>query len=246
MARAIAEVLGGRPAERVIDKVLRSHRAWSPEQRTAAVEAIFGVALWRRRLAFGLGASAPETAAPRSLLFSLLRDLAGLPSEQAAILAGLDPSEPLPPVRDAPTDLADRCSLPDWLTETIGRELGPEADAFADALNVPGPICLRANLLRTTSAELARRLDAEGVRTRPGTWAPTCLVVESERPNILALESYRMGLFEVQDEGSQLLGALVEGLPGEALLDLCAGAGGKSLLLAAQAGGQGRVHAFDS
>jgi 16S rRNA (cytosine967-C5)-methyltransferase len=62
---------------------------------------------------------------------------------------------------------------------------------------------------------------------------------------VYGLGAHRDGLFEVQDEGSQLLGAAVGARPGESVLDLCAGAGGKTLLLAADVGAGGRVHAAD-
>ena len=153
---ALDEVLAGRPADRVIDRVLRANRSWSPEQRTAAVEAIFGVSLWRRRLAYQLGGCDLRALGARPALFSLLRDLAGLAEDQAASLAGLLREGPPPQVREPPSGLADRCSLPDWLAEALERELGPEAGLLADALNLPGPICLRANLLRS-SGDVAHR-----------------------------------------------------------------------------------------
>jgi 16S rRNA (cytosine967-C5)-methyltransferase len=122
----------------------------------------------------------------------------------------------------------------------------PQApEALADALDAPGPVCLRANLLRTSREELAARLADEGVRTRPGALARSCLVVTSPRPNLLGLAAWREGLFEVQDEGSQLLGEALGVAPGEAVLDACAGAGGKTLLLAAAASPGGTVHAVD-
>jgi 16S rRNA C967 or C1407 C5-methylase (RsmB/RsmF family) len=69
--------------------------------------------------------------------------------------------------------------------------------------------------------------------------------VTTPRPNVLGLAAWREGLLEVQDEGSQLLGEAVAARPGEAVLDACAGAGGKTLLLAAAVGAAGRVHAAD-
>ena len=76
-------------------------------------------------------------------------------------------------------------------------------------------------------------------------YAPDALHLDG-RPNVLGLRAHQEGLFEVQDEGSQLVGTLVEARPGQRLLDLCAGAGGKTLLLAAGLQGQGQVDAYDT
>jgi 16S rRNA (cytosine967-C5)-methyltransferase len=120
-----------------------------------------------------------------------------------------------------------------------------EAAALALALDVPGPVCLRANTLRVTRPQLAERLAAEGIPTHPCTASPVGLIAE-HRFNVLGSPSHRAGLFEVQDEGSQLIGLLLEAAPGESVLDLCAGAGGKTLLLAAAMENRGSLHAFDT
>lgn len=237
---ALGRVLSGEPAERVLDRTLRAHRHFSREQRQALAEAVFNVGLWRRRLAFHLGT--PEAPAP-GLLQAFLQLLAGLPATEAARLAGL--STPLPLLQDEPPSLALRFSFPDWLAEHFTRELGPAAEELCAHLNVPGPITLRANLLRTSREALAERLCSEGVETRPGTLSPLALHIEGPKPNLYGLASYQEGLFEVQDEGSQLLGLLVEARPGETVLDLCAGAGGKTLLLGAALRNQGRLMAYD-
>jgi 16S rRNA (cytosine967-C5)-methyltransferase len=247
----LSAVLSGHAAERVLDRFLRDHRGLSSEGRAAVAEAVFGVALWRRRLAWHASASPPGTRSEveaalgsdrRVLLAALLRDLGGAP--RAEEIAGLAPGT-LPAARPAPAELALRFSLPDWLAATLVREVGVEAEALADALNAPGPICLRPNRLRTTPAALAAQLAAEGVATRPGKLVPSALVVTSARPNVYGLASHRAGLFEVQDEGSQLVAELLDARPGEAVLDLCAGAGGKALHLAAAVGVTGKVHATD-
>lgn len=236
----IARVLAGSAAERVLDRLLRDHRDLRGEQRAAIAEAIFGVGIWRRRLRFHLGR---DDAPPLHLLASLLRDVAGIDADEAERLAAAGGA--LPPPRPPPRELALRFSLPDWLAETLAREAGAEAEALADALGTPGPICLRPNSLRTTPEALASRLGAEGVATRPGALVPSALVVTSPRPNLYGLAAMRDGLAEVQDEGSQLLGALLRASPGESVLDLCAGAGGKALQLAAAVGRGGAVHATD-
>lgn len=231
-------MLGGAAAERVLDRFLRSRRDLSTDGRRTAAEAIFGVGLWRRRLRFHAG----EDASPLLLLASLLRDLAG--RDDAERLCGLRAGalpRPVPP----PADLATRHSLPDWLAAILEREAGAEAPLLAHALNLPGPVFLRANRARTSRDVLAARLAAEGIETRPTRLAPDGLEVLSPRPNLLALPSFQEGLLEVQDEGSQLLGEAVGALPGETVLDLCAGAGGKTLQLAAAVGPAGTAHACD-
>ncbi|WP_242392491.1 RsmB/NOP family class I SAM-dependent RNA methyltransferase [Anaeromyxobacter oryzisoli] len=238
---ALAEVLAGAPAERIVDRALRDRRSLDRAGRAAAAEALFGVGLWRRRLRAQLGA--PD-APPPLLLAALLRDLGGRTGADAERLSGLA-SGALPPPRPPPEDLADRWSLPDWLAAELRLAAGDDAAALAEALARPGPICLRANTLRAPAAAIAARLAAEGLATRPGHLAPDALVALDARPNLYGLAALRDGAVEVQDEGSQLLGAIVGARPGEAVLDACAGAGGKALLLAAAVGRTGRVHAAD-
>ncbi|MFE8601120.1 RsmB/NOP family class I SAM-dependent RNA methyltransferase [Archangium violaceum] len=239
-AEALSLILSGSPAERVLDRTLRSHRDLSREQRQALAEALFNVGLWRRRLGFLLGNT---DATPSALLFAFLHGLAGVPSGEAARFSGV--GAPLPLSSEEPPSLALRYSLPDWLAEHFSRELGPAADDFCAHLNVPGPITLRVNPLRTSREALAERLRSEGVETRPGTLSPLALHVVGPRPNLYGLDSLREGLFEVQDEGSQLLGLLVEARPGESVLDLCAGAGGKTLQLAAAMENRGKLLSYD-
>ncbi|HUK65985.1 MAG TPA: RsmB/NOP family class I SAM-dependent RNA methyltransferase [Anaeromyxobacteraceae bacterium] len=248
----LGEVLSGVPAEQVIDRLLRSRRSLGREARCAVAEAVFGVGLWRRRLAwhagfFGAAADKAlfERAQGRKLLFALLRDLARIPGDEAAALLELSKAS-LPEQRPPPEDLELRSSLPAWLAAVLRDEAGAEAAALAEALALPGPIGLRPNFLRTTSRALAVRLAEQEVSTRPGLLAPGALVVTSRRPNIYGLKAHQEGLFEVQDEGSQLVGALLGARPGESVLDLCAGAGGKALLLAAAVGPHGVVHATDA
>ena len=240
VAETLSHVLSGSPAERVLDRTLRAHRQLSRTQRQALAEAVFNVGLWRRRLGFYLGD--PDAPAP-ALLHAFLHQLAGVPAEASARLAGIGSPPGL--VAEEPPSLALRYSLPDWLADHFSRELGPAAEDFCAHLNVPGPITLRVNRLRTTRDALGERLRSEGLETRPGALSPLALHVVGPRPNLYGLASLREGLFEVQDEGSQLLGLLVEARPGETVLDLCAGAGGKTLLLGAALENQGRLLAYD-
>ncbi len=242
LVAAIERVLANEAAERVLDRYLRNHRQFDSRERAQAAEAIFGVALWRRRLA--------QSAAPAGgLRWSDETHPSDLPAHAAALFdALLDLSRELARDPQAHAALAPPvlCSLPDWLWEHLREQLGDAAAReFAQAICRPGPVFLRANRLRADRARLAGSLRAEGIGTAPCDFAPDGLRVLTARPNLLGSQAFRRGEFEAQDEGSQLLGELLEAEPGETLLDLCAGAGGKSLQLAAQVGAAGRVLCFD-
>jgi 16S rRNA (cytosine967-C5)-methyltransferase len=209
----------GAPAEKVLDKFLRANRGFTADERQVAAESVFGIALWRIRLEHTCGSS----ASPREWVEALQRI----------------------PTASPPPDDRVRYSVPQWLWEIFVREVGAEAAALSDAINLPGPVCLRANALHTDRDRLAQRLRTENIETRPTARAAHGLVVISPRPNLFGSAAWRAGMFEVQDEGSQLLAELLQAQPGEAVLDLCAGAGGKSLALAAAVGPKGRVHVAD-
>jgi 16S rRNA (cytosine967-C5)-methyltransferase len=241
LAGPLEAVLSAEPAERVLDRLLRAHRDFSAPQRQAVAEALFGIGLWRRRLQTHVGSS----ALPALLLFSLVHHLGGRPAQEARALAGLAPDAWLPE-GPGPSCWEEALSVPQWLAAHLKAELGEaEALRFCAALTTPAPIFLRANLLATGRPELQERLWREGVDTVPTATSPWGLRVVGKKPNLWGLAAWREGLFEVQDEGSQLLGALVEARPGEKVLDACAGAGGKTLLLASAMQGQGQVDAYD-
>jgi len=243
----LGEILGSLdlPAERIADRFLRSHRAMTAAPREAVAEAIFGCALWRRRLKWHLGQTDDANFDGAHLLFAHLVVLGGQHPDQVADWLQLHPQ---PNLRSgSPETLENRFSLPTWLAQLITEEFGKDDSyAFANALNLPGPVTLRTNTLRISRVDLAAHLQAEGVETAPGLLAKDALHVQTPRPNILGLRAHQAGLFEVQDEGSQMLGALVKANPGDEVLDFCAGAGGKTLQLAAMLQGRGVVHAWDT
>jgi 16S rRNA (cytosine967-C5)-methyltransferase len=115
---------------------------------------------------------------------------------------------------------------------------------LAAALNQRAPLTVRANLLKGTRDELRAVLEAEGARVEPARWSPNALTFTG-RTNVFALKAFKAGLFEVQDEGSQLIAEACGARPGQLVVDACAGAGGKALALAADMRNRGKLVACD-
>jgi 16S rRNA (cytosine967-C5)-methyltransferase len=146
-------------------------------------------------------------------------------------------------IRDLAARVATRHSLPDFLAEKLVTELD-EPEALAEALNRRAPMSIRGNTLKTSRAELLAELRAQGLEAREGQLAPNCVNLET-RTNLFALDAFQRGHFEAQDEGSQLLVELLRVPPRAMVVDFCAGAGGKTLAVAAALENRGRVLASD-
>lgn len=150
------------------------------------------------------------------------------------------------PKRDPVGYLSRFHAFPPWIVEKWIREFGPkDAEALLTASNrVPG-LVLRVNRVRTDRASLLARLRASGMRAEPTAFSPEGILVEGGRGPITHWEGFEEGLFQVQGEASQVCGLLLAPAPGERILDVCAGLGGKTTHLAALAGGVAGVVALD-
>ena len=142
-----------------------------------------------------------------------------------------------------------RADLPEWLAPHFESAFGADWVEEAAALAGRPPLDLRVNTLKADREKVARQLSRYGAVPTP--YSPVGLriaPVEGPRrhPNVQTEETFQRGRFEVQDEGSQLAALLAGARPGEQVLDLCAGTGGKTLALAARMENRGQVYAYDS
>lgn len=136
-------------------------------------------------------------------------------------------------------------NFPDWMEGRIRLSLGDDFDAEMTALNQSAPVDIRVNTLKADRADLILALDREGYDCTPTPHSKLGVRLQKRMP-VFTTQAFRDGWFEMQDEGSQIVAALVEAEPGQKVVDFCAGAGGKTLAIAARMENKGRILALDT
>ncbi len=231
------------PADAVLSRYFRDLREIGARDRAFVAEAVYGVLRRKRTLERLCG---PQ-AQPRHLVLAWLARVEGTPLRHLEALHGRDKeffTEVKAKSLPEPT-LAENADLPDWLAERLSAYLSPEQVlALARSMNNPAPLDLRVNPLKLDRDALVARLQADGIPCAPGKFSPLAVRLEG-KPALQRHPLFLDGSFEVQDEGSQLLGYLLQPKRGEMVVDFCAGAGGKTLLLGALMRNTGRLYAFD-
>lgn len=158
-----------------------------------------------------------------------------LPVDQGRYLIRLEEAKMQPALWDG---------CPAWLDEMGRAQLGDNWNKERAALHTQPKRFIRTNLLKCTRAELAKKLRSEQVEVKEVDGVDTALEVISDSA-LFRTDSFKMGWFEQQDAGSQRVAAAVDAKPGMCVIDACAGAGGKTLAIAAQMQGKGRLLAMD-
>jgi 16S rRNA (cytosine967-C5)-methyltransferase len=250
----LEEVLGKhRPAAAALADWGKSHRFAGSSDRAAIGNLVYDALRRRRSLAYQMDADTPRAialaAAPRALGLSvaaLATSADGSPyavePPSAAELARL--SQSLSP--DAPVSV--RGDFPDWLEASFARAFGSAAAEEGAALARRGPVDLRVNALKADRDKVMKALarfapvptplSPVGVRL-PAPDGP------GRQPNVEAEAAHGRGWYEVQDEGSQVSALMAAAGPRQQVLDICAGAGGKTLAFAGAMRNTGQIYAYD-
>ncbi|MBC7862671.1 MAG: RsmB/NOP family class I SAM-dependent RNA methyltransferase, partial [Bacteroidia bacterium] len=135
-------------------------------------------------------------------------------------------------------------SIPDWLDELGRTELKEKWETELTALNQEAKVVLRANTLKISAQNLKKEFSASEIDTETVKEIPEALVLK-QRQNVFSSPQFKNGLFEIQDASSQRVGHFLQLQPGMRVIDACAGAGGKSLHIAALLGNKGKIVAMD-
>ncbi|PTL77507.1 RsmB/NOP family class I SAM-dependent RNA methyltransferase [Vitiosangium sp. GDMCC 1.1324] len=249
----------GRLADRALDFTLRHKRNLYSNERRAVAERVYALLRRQRTVDFLLerahrGFSRLDKTRQDVLRLAASRILHGEPADGVArtsALTGQDADalaslptaaralEALPPEKRFPI----AASLPDFLAARFREVFGADAERAAEAMNERAPLTARINGFKGSREQLRALLEQEGVNVTPTLLSPLGLILDT-RTNAFSLNAFRDGWFELQDEGSQLLGMLVDAPPTR-VVDACAGAGGKTLQLAVQMKNRGDLHALD-
>ena len=254
--QAVIEILGGlastdQPADRYLRDWARGHRYAGSKDRASIGERIFAIMRRRASFAWRMQSEDPRALAIASLLnegfdeaaleeiFSGEKYAPPKLSEEERAFILVPPKEPPP--------LHVQGEFPEFLqgelAERFGENLLPEMAAFLER----APVDLRVNSLKATRDEILKQLRDEGYDASPTPWSPTGIrIPPGEGSAALSKSSaFENGLFEFQDEASQIVSQLCGARPGSRVLDLAAGAGGKSLALAAAMNNEGEIVARD-
>ena len=230
-------------ADKVIERLLKAHRKWGSQDRQTVSEIFYNIIRWKKRLEYYMG----EGVKPNNIYKLILAYLLWSKTHYKKFeeFDGIKVADILTKLKKGtvPTK-AIEYSIPDWLAETLEKELGKNWEREMLALNEQAPTVLRTNSLKTTPRELIADLNDENVEAFTIKNYPDAVQL-AEKKNVFLTSAFKDGLFEVQDASSQKIGELLDVKEGMRVVDACAGAGGKTLHLAALMKNKGQIIALD-
>ena len=213
-------------ADKVIERLLKAHKKWGSEDRKVVSEIFYNIIRWKKRLEYYMG----EGVKPNNIYKLILAYLLWSKTHYKKFeeFDGIKVADILTKLKKGtvPTK-AIEYSIPDWLAETLEKELGKNWEREMLALNEQAPTVLRTNSLKTTPRELIADLNDENVEAFTIKNYPDAVQL-AEKKNVFLTSAFKDGLFEVQDASSQKIGELLDVKEGMRVVDACAGAGGKT------------------
>jgi 16S rRNA (cytosine967-C5)-methyltransferase len=232
-------------ADKAVEKALQRDKRWGARDRKFVAETIYDIVRWNRLYAEIAEVKVPYDRDNIWRLFTVWCVLRGIALPDWNQIGDV----PVRRIKGKFDELSRirkyRESIPDWIDELGVQELGEELwTKEIAALNQQADVVLRTNTLNTTKEMLQRKLKTEGIETESIPSYPDALKLV-ERANVFTTEAFHEGLFEVQDASSQLVAAYLDVEPGMKVVDACAGAGGKTLQLAALMQNKGQIIAMD-
>lgn len=247
-----------RPVDAVVSAWFRARRYIGDRDRGQILELLYALMRHHARLGWWLaGQGRADTPRNRLLVWLALKD--GKTADQIRNLFNGAKFAPAALTRDEYALLEklqgrtlDHKAMPDevrlecplWAVEPLRRRFGDAFEQEMAAMLTPPPLDLRVNSIKATREAMLAALKGLGLKAQASSLAPYGIRL-SERVSLAGLPMLKSGEVEIQDEGSQLVAMLVDARAGERVVDFCAGAGGKTLAIAAQMNNKGHVIACD-
>ena len=244
IVHALTVILPARaPADAQLRQFFRDNKSLGQRDRALIADTVYA-ALRRRRL---LEHVTPR-ATPREMALATIVKLQGVGLSQIEGALKGDEKAWLSALKAENLDalpLEIRADLPDWVIERLRKTMNDtELLALARGLQQPAPLDLRVNTLKAPREAVLDRLEYDELGAAATKYSPIGVRLK-EKPALNQHPMFLDGAVEVQDEGSQILGMLMEAKRGEMVVDFCAGAGGKTLQMGAAMNSTGRLYAFD-
>ena len=230
-------------ADRVVPRLLRSNKKWGSKDRRFLAYTIYEVVRWYR-LYYEILGYEPKNEADWWQLLGIHWLLEGKDLPPWEQFEQLDKTAIFNHYEALKEHRAIAHAIPDWLDQLGYQALGEHWIPCLAASNQTAPLTLRANTLKTTREELVGHLDKKGVQALLMSELPQALEIP-KRQKLTQLPSYERGYFEIQDGASQQVAPFLQVSAGMTVVDACAGAGGKSLHLAALMQNKGQLIALD-
>ena len=230
-------------ADKVLERLLKAHKKWGSADRQVVSEIFYDIVRWKKRLEYYMGEGTKPSNIYNLILAYLLwkkvkykkfDEFDGI--KTGGILSKLDK-------KTFPTKAIEH-SVPDWLAGLFEKELGAKWEKEMSALNEQAPVILRANSLKISAENLVEILKEEGVNSFVLRDYLDAVQLE-EKKNVFLTSAFKEGFFEVQDASSQKIAELLDVKEGMRVVDACAGAGGKTLHIAALMKNKGQIIALD-
>lgn len=235
----------GEYADKVVARALKKDKRWGSADRKFVAETIYEIVRWKRLYAEIAEVKEPFTRENLWRIFAAWAVLRGYTIPDWNQLQGTPERKIKGRFDELSKNRAIKESIPDWMDELGVKELGEETwKKEIKAQNEQAKVILRVNTLKITPEKLRSRLMDANIETEFIKNQSQALVLK-ERANVFLTQEFKDGLFEVQDASSQLVAPLLDVKPGMRVVDTCAGAGGKTLHLAAMMENKGQLIALD-
>jgi len=232
-------------ADKVVAQVLKTDKRWGSRDRGFIAETSYEIVRWKRLYATIAEVQEPFNRDDLWRIFAVWATLRGYPLPDWKSFDGTPTRRIKGRFEALRKERKYRESIPDWLDKLGSNALGEKKwEQELSALNTMAPVVLRANALKTLPKLLRNALLEEKIKTQFLPKYPDALMLE-ERSNVFSTHAFQKGLFEVQDAASQCVAPFTQVKSGMRIVDACAGAGGKSLHLAAMMQNKGQLIALD-